>query len=51
MTEEELKVVRGLRDKGYAVIIWTPEELKNAPIDDVESRSIELGWDIIEILN
>lgn len=42
--------VRELRDLGYAVIIWTPEELKNVSPKIVEDRSIELGWEIINDL-
>jgi len=42
--------VRELRDKGYAVIIWTPEEVKNCSIKDLEDLSIERGWEVIEQL-
>lgn len=51
MTPEELEVIASLRDKGYAVIVWTPEELKEASSQRVEDRSIELGWEIISDLN
>ena len=39
--------VTWLRDNGYAVIIWTPEELREANPTKVEDRSIELGWEVI----
>ena len=45
--------VRELRDKGYAVIIWTPEEIENTPInvlEDLRDLSIERGWEVIEQL-
>ena len=42
--------VRELRDKGYAVIIWTPEEIENTPINVLEDLSIERGWEVIEQL-
>jgi len=39
-----------LRDAGYAVIVWTPEELRGASARRVEDRSIELGWEVIDLL-
>ena len=51
MNDEQLKVVRELGHEGYAVIIWSPEELGNARVKDVEDRSIELGYDIINSLS
>jgi hypothetical protein len=36
-----------LRAKGYAVIIWTPEELAGASRNRVEDRLVELGWEVI----
>lgn len=51
MNNEQLKVVRELGHEGYAVIIWSPEELGNASVKDVEDRSIELGYDIINSLS
>ena len=40
--------VKELRDNGYAVIIWTPEELGDCPINVLEDLSIERGWEVIE---
>ena len=42
--------VRELREEGYAVIIWTPEELGDCPINVLEDLSIERGWEVIEQL-
>jgi len=52
MTEARvLKIMNELHDAGYAVAIWTPEELAKAPPDvsanDIECRMIESGWDLI----
>lgn len=47
MTEEQTKVVRELRHAGYAVIIWTPEEMKEVNPRRVEDRLIELGHEVI----
>ena len=40
--------IQQLRDEGYAVIVWTPEELGDCPADAIEDASIERGWDIID---
>lgn len=48
LTPEQLKVIYELRDNGFAVIIWTPEELKDCPASVVEDRSIEFGCEIID---
>ncbi|RLA51618.1 MAG: hypothetical protein DRR42_09880 [Gammaproteobacteria bacterium] len=50
MTEEQMRIVRQLRNEGYAVIIWAPEELSGVPLNHVEARSVELGWEIIKDL-
>jgi hypothetical protein len=48
--EDGCTMTRPLRTYGYAVILWTPEELKDADPRRLEDRSIELGQDIIEDL-
>jgi hypothetical protein len=50
MTNEQQNVIRELTHQGYAVIIWTPEELGNASVKDIQDLSIELGHDIINYL-
>ena len=50
MNEEQRRIVEQLRSNGFAVIVWTPDELKNASPTRVEDRSIEIGWGIIEDL-
>lgn len=49
MTHEQLAVVKQLRDEGYLVVIWTPEELGNVNIDDLEDTVISYGSDMIEM--
>ena len=51
MTEEQKKAIKELRHAGYAVIVWTPEELGEADAKRVQDRSIELGHEVIEDLN
>lgn len=50
MTPYQLKALQELSDEGYAVIIWTPEELRGVSANKVEDRSIELGSEIISDL-
>lgn len=40
--------VDNLRDSGYLVVIWTPEELKNVDADALEDYIISKGNDYIE---
>ena len=50
MTEKQGKVFAELRNEGYAVIAWTPEELDGVDPRHVAHRLIELGWEVIEDL-
>ena len=51
MSEEQMRVIRELRHEGYAVTIWTPEELGEADPSRVQDRLSELGHEVIEDLN
>ena len=50
MNHEQLTVLQGLRHDGYAVILWTPEELQGVSPNQVQDRSIELGQEVIDCL-
>lgn len=50
MTDKQREALRELRDSGYAVIVWTPEELGNADVNRVQDRLIELGFEVISDL-
>lgn len=50
LKQEEVDFLRGLRVRGYAVVVFNPEELRGASQEHVEERMIELGWDVIESL-
>ena len=50
LTEQEIKVITKLRQQGFAVVLFNPEELEGASPDNVEDRLIELGWDVISVL-
>ena len=50
MNREQISAIASLRSDGYAVIVWTPEELDEVSARLVEDRSIELGHQIIDDL-
>lgn len=39
-----------VRDMGFAVVAFTPEELCGAAPRKVEDQMVECGWEIIEVL-
>jgi hypothetical protein len=43
MTASQLAVIRELRNAGYAVILWTPEELNGVDPSDIEDQSISFA--------
>lgn len=49
-TKQALEYLRQLRKMGYAVVAFTPDELRGADPDHVEDRLVELGWDVINSL-
>lgn len=46
----ENMTVRQLWDKGYAVAIFTPEELRGADAGEVADIMVERGWNAIDTL-
>jgi hypothetical protein len=50
MTMIEWLALQSIRAKGYAITIWTPDELRGADPRHVEERQMEDGWDVISIL-
>lgn len=50
MNNEQMSALASLSSDGYAVIVWTPEELGDVSARLVENRSIELGHEIINDL-
>jgi len=49
-TAAEFAVLDGLRNRGYAVVVFTPQELRGAKARHVEDRLVERGWDAIDVL-
>jgi hypothetical protein len=50
MTNEQLKLIQDLRDQGWGVILWEPEELEGVKVNSVEDACIEAGWSRINFL-
>ena len=51
MTESEIfALCVKMQHLGYAVICFTPEELRGAKPSKVEERLVELGWEVIDDL-
>lgn len=51
MTDEETKVISQLRDQGYLIVIFTPEELGDAPPSKIEDSLIDKAWGLIDYWN
>ena len=50
MTPKQQQTLEQLRDAGYVVVVWTPEELRGADPIRVGDYCIELCSDIIDCL-
>lgn len=50
ITTEELrrKVINEMRDEGYVIVIWSPEELGDTDVDALEDIVIERGNNFID---
>lgn len=50
VTDSEHEALMSLRHKGYAIVVFTPDELNGVEAKRVEDRMIETGWDTISWL-
>lgn len=50
LNQEQIKMIQTLKQDGYAVVIFTPDELGEVDACDVEDGMIQRGWNIIESL-
>lgn len=41
------KTIKQLKEEGFAIILFNPDELEGADSDKVEDRLIEIGWEVI----
>lgn len=51
MTEQELEVLRGLINQGYAVCVFVPDELGEVDPKRVQDAMCEAGWNCINSLS
>lgn len=49
-TQADIDMILGMRDRGYAVVIFSPDELRGVERRDVENRLVELGNEVISCL-
>lgn len=49
-TAAESAALDSLRNRGYAVVVFTAEELRGAKARHVEDRLVERGWEVIDVL-
>lgn len=49
MTEAQLAILQELAAEGYAVAVFTPEELDGVDPVTVEDHAIAAGWNAIEL--
>jgi hypothetical protein len=47
MTKKQQQTVTELREAGFAVIVWYPEELQGLDTRTMEDQSTEYGWELI----
>ncbi len=50
MTEEQCSVIADLRNEGYAVALFSPEELAGVDANSVQNMMVEAGQDAITTL-
>ena len=50
MTKKDWAVIKKFREAGYALTIFSPEELRGASTRDFENRMVELGWEVVDSL-
>lgn len=50
MTPSQQQAIGELRDAGFAIAIFTPDELREAPPERVEDLMVERGWNAINDL-
>lgn len=48
LSPDEQSAIQRLRDRGFAVVVFNPDELEGGEAEVVETRLVELGWDVIQ---
>lgn len=47
LTADEVSMLRTLRDRGYAVVLFNPYELRGVEQTHLEDALVQHGWDVI----
>lgn len=47
LSDEEQSMLEDLRDRGFAVCVFNPDEIRDADPGSVEERMCAAGWDAI----
>lgn len=50
LTHEDMDFIDRLHKRGFAVVVFTPEEVDGVSIERLEDMLIEEGWNIIDYL-
>jgi hypothetical protein len=50
ISESEYNAVKAIREKGYAVVIFNPEELQGVKPRSIEDDLVLRGWESIDAL-
>ena len=51
LSQKELKMIRSIRDRGFAVVIFTPEDLKDVPARKFQEYLSGYGSETLEFMN
>jgi hypothetical protein len=51
LTQQEWEALASIRAKNYAVVVFNPEEIRNAAPNRIQDALVESGWEIIHALN
>jgi hypothetical protein len=51
MTDEQQRVIDEMRKEGYAITVFTPEEISDAESSNLEDIMVERGWNYINNMN
>lgn len=49
MTKDQIAVLQDLAAEGYAVVVFTPDELQGVKPDKLVSAMVSYGWDVIDM--
>ena len=51
LTENDKNMIENLRDRGFAVVVYSPDELEGVDPDTLESDLVTFGNHTLEVLS